>query len=312
VSDALLDPREMEALQAAIRETAPRRSASPLDREPARLALIADDRLAEAARPVLIGLATRAARAAGRALRPHIADAWQLDVVGAEIIDGAAAKDELRGGWIAGLAGPDAELVIAAHGAVIDLAAARRCGAVHRGEPTDATRPPSAVSLRLFQPAGRALLDGWSVAWREVFSSEIAPSSDLGIVSRVLAARSVIRVALAFAGAVSGQIQAYARPEVLVQRPAQLAAFKANAQRIAAALANVPVELVAELGTLRLRLGELRRLERGAVFTLQGFVDSRVPIYCEGVLKAWGRPVVCRGVLAVQIDAVVHGQGTKS
>jgi Type III flagellar switch regulator (C-ring) FliN C-term len=45
---------------------------------------------------------------------------------------------------------------------------------------------------------------------------------------------------------------------------------------------------------------------------LRGFVDSRVPVYCEGVLKAWARPVVCRGVLAVQIESIVHGQGTKS
>ena len=31
-----------------------------------------------------------------------------------------------------------------------------------------------------------------------------------------------------------------------------------------------------------------------------------------GVLKAWARPIVTRGVLAVQIETVVHGQGTKS
>jgi flagellar motor switch/type III secretory pathway protein FliN len=232
-------------------------------------------------------------------------------MVGAEVIDGARAKDELHSGWIAGLsAGEGTELLVTAHGAVIDLAAARRCGAA--APTSDASRPPSAVSLRLFQPTGRALLESWSTAWREVLPSELAPSSDLGIVSRVLEARSVIRVALAFSGAVSGRVQVYARPEVLMARPAQLAAFKASARRVANALANVPVELVVELGTLRMRLHELRRLERGATFTLQGFVDSRVPVYCEGVLKAWARPVVCRGVLAVQIESVVHGQGTKS
>jgi flagellar motor switch/type III secretory pathway protein FliN len=59
-------------------------------------------------------------------------------------------------------------------------------------------------------------------------------------------------------------------------------------------------------------LGQLRRLDRGATFTLQGFVDSRVPVYCGGALKAWAKPVVCRGVLAVQIESVIHGQGVKS
>jgi len=311
VSEALLDPQEMEAIQAAIRESAPRsRGAATPDVEPTRLALIADDRLAESARPVLIGLATRASRIATRALRSHLPGTWQLDVVGAEILDGTGIKDELRGGWVAGLAHEDSELVIAAHGGVIDIAAARRCGAA---TPTsDANRPPSTVSLRLFQPTGKAILETWRQAWREVFPTELATSNDLAIVSRILDAKTVVRVALAFAGAASGRINVYARPEILVARPAALAAFKANAQRIAMALATVNVEVVAELGTLQLKLRELRTLEKGKTFTLQGFVDSRVPVFVGGVLKAWARPVVCRGVLAVQIESVVHGQGTRS
>lgn len=302
----------MEAIQAAIREAAPRRTTStPTDCEPTRLALIVDDRTAEAARPILMALAARVARMATRQLRAHLPGNWQLDVIGAEILDGTAAKEELRGGWVAGArASDDTELVIAVHGGVIDLAAARRCGA--SAPTTDPDRVPSSVSLRLFQPAGRAFLDCWIAAWREMFSSEIVVSSDLAIVSRLIEARTVVRVALAFGGAASGRAQVYARPEGLVPRPSALAAFKANALRIASALANVPVEVIAELGTLRLSLGELRKLAPGATFTLEGFVDSRVPVYCGGVLKAWARPVVCRGVLAVQIESVVHGQGTRS
>ncbi|MEO8698630.1 MAG: FliM/FliN family flagellar motor switch protein [Kofleriaceae bacterium] len=312
MSDALLDPQEMEAIQAAIRETAPRRSqTAALPHEPTRLALIADDRVAEVARPVLIGLATRTARLAARGLKSHLPGSWQLDVIGAEILDGPAAKEELRGGWIAGMtAGDTAELVVAAHGGVIDLAAARRCGA--ETPTTDANRVPSAVSLRLFQPTGKSLLDAIVAGWREVFPSELTVSTDIALVSRLIEARSVVRVALVFSGSVSGRVQIYARPEVLVARPSALAAFKANALRIASALANVPVEIVVELGTLRMQLRELGKLDKGATFTLQGFVDSRVPVYCEGVLKAWARPVVCRGVLAVQIEQVVHGQGTRS
>ena len=311
VSDAILDPQEMEAIQAAIRESAPRRSsAAPPDLEPTRLALIADDRIAESARPVLMGLATRASRIAARALRSHLPGTWQLDVVGAEILDGTTVKDELRNGWVAGLANDDGELVITAHGGVIELAAARRCGAA--APTTDANRAPSSVSLRLFQPTGRAVLDCWRQAWREVFPAELAVSNDLANVARILDAKTVVRVALAFAGAASGRIQVYARPEVLVPRPAALAAFKANAQRIANALSHVNVEVVAELGTLRIKLSELRAVAKGTTFTLQGFVDSRVPVFVGGVLKAWARPVVCRGVLAVQIESVVHGQGTRS
>jgi hypothetical protein len=35
-------------------------------------------------------------------------------------------------------------------------------------------------------------------------------------------------------------------------------------------------------------------------------------VYCGGALKAWAKPVVCRGVLAVQIESVIHDQGIKS
>ena len=52
--------------------------------------------------------------------------------------------------------------------------------------------------------------------------------------------------------------------------------------------------------------------KHGSTFTLQGFVDSRVPVYIGGALKAWAKPVVCRGVLAVQIESVIHDQGIKS
>ncbi len=312
MSDSLLDPQELEAIQAAIRETAPKRSGGlPPGVEPTRLALIADDRIADTARPVLIQLATRWIRLASRGLRSHLPGSWQLDVAGAEVVDGATAKEELRAGWVAaGNAGDGAEIIVAAHGPVIDLAAARRCGAA--APKAEATRAPSQVSLRLFEPTGRAMCEAWSAAWREAFDKSLSTSADLAILARLIEARSVVRVAMTFSGAVAGRCSVYARPEALVPRPIALAAIKANAQLIANALSNVPVELVVELGTLKMPLSALRRFDKSALYTLPGFVDSRVPVFCEGVLKAWGKPVVCRGTLAVQIVSVVHGQGSKS
>ena len=311
MSETGLEAAELEAIQSAMRETAPRAAAKASVELPTRLALIADDRSAESARPILLGLAARLIRSITRALKPQVPGTWQLDVAGAEIIDGSAVKEELRGGWVGGLRASDgAELVIVAHGGVIDIAAARRCGAA--APTSNDSRAPSALSLRLFQPAGKSITDACISSWAEVFSSELLPSSDLGIVARLLEARSVVRVALQFSGGVTGRIQIYARPEGLIARPGALAAFRANAQKIASALGNVQVEVVVELGTLRMKLNELRRLVKGSQFTLQGFVDSRVPVYCGGVLKAWARPVVCRGVLAVEIESIVHGQGSTS
>jgi flagellar motor switch/type III secretory pathway protein FliN len=160
--------------------------------------------------------------------------------------------------------------------------------------------------------AGRAVLDSWGVAWREMFESEQHATSDLAVVTRLIEARSVLRIALMFSGDVGGRIQVYARPDILVPRGNALTAVKANSLRIANALANVPVEVIAELGTMRLPLKRIRTLEKGSTFTLNGFVDSKVPIFCEGVLKAWAGPVVYRGVLAVRIESIVHDQGAKS
>src|SRR6185295_11448831 len=116
-----------------------------------------------------------------------------------------------------------------------DIAAAKRCGA---SAPTsDAARPPSAMSLRLFQPAGRAMLDSFAAAWHEVSPSELFASSDLTIVSKLIAAQTIVRVALTFGGAIAGRVQLYARPESLVPMPTALAAIKANARMIANALA---------------------------------------------------------------------------
>lgn len=317
MSDSLLDPLEMEAIQAAIRETSPRRAFGASDHEPTRLALITDDRIAEAARPVLLNLGTRWIRSATRVLRAHLPGTWQIDVVGAEVIEGTTAKEELRGGWVAGMRVDDpddpevnGEMVLAVHGGVVDVAAAKRCGAA--GPSADSGRPPSQVSLRLFQPAGRALLDSFGAAWKEVFTSNIVASSDLSIVQSLIDAQTVIRIALAFGGTITGRVQLYARPEFLVPKPVALAAIRANARRIARALSNVEVEVIVELGTLRMPLSHLRKLEKGQTFTLHGFVDSHVPVYCGGALKAWAKPVVSRGVLAVQIESVIHGQGIKS
>ncbi|HMG20042.1 MAG TPA: FliM/FliN family flagellar motor switch protein, partial [Kofleriaceae bacterium] len=276
MSDSLLDPLEMEAIQAAIRETTPRRFAGAPEHEPTRLALITDDRIAEAARPILLNLATRWIRSATRALRAHLPGNWQVDVVGAEVVDGATVKEELRGGWVAGMrasqpvgeTGAVPEIVVAAHGGVIDIASARRCGAM--APTSDTARPPSQVSLRLFQPAGRAMMESFAVAWHEVFASDLVASADLAIVAALIGAQTAVRVALSFGGSVNGRATIYARPEALIPRPAALAAIKANARLVANALSQVPIEIVVELGTLRMPLKQLRRLEHGATFTLEG------------------------------------------
>ncbi len=311
VADGILDADELAAIQAAVRESAPSGRRAKLDAtEPTRLALIADDRSADAARPALMDFAARWSAVAPRTLRGHLTGTWQLDAIGADVVDGATAKAELRGAWVTGAMNAHSEIVIAVQGSVIDLAAAQRCGA--QKLLPDAARTPSSVSLRLFERAGKSMIESFCSVWPDAFDVAISPSTDLGIVSRLVEARTVIRATLQFSNEVGGRVMIFTRPDSLAVRPPGLAANRVTTALIANALSNVSVELTVELGTLRMSLGELHKLEHGATHTLPQFVDSRVPVYCGGVLKAWGKPVVSRGVLAVQIISVVHGQGSKS
>jgi flagellar motor switch/type III secretory pathway protein FliN len=301
-----LDAAELEAIQAAMRGTTSARPgvSQPEDVEATQLALIADDRVAEAARPILSNAVGRWAKDALKTLVSHIPGSWRLDVVSGEVIDGPTAKEEMRGAWVCALGGStapgaehsdhDLELVIGVQGGAIDAAVARRCGGGVADNGTG--RAASQMMLRLFKPAGQAIASTLAGKLKELLERPIAESSEPAIVTRLVEARGVIRVAVVFGGDISGQINIYARPETLVPTPPALPA-------------NVPVELVVELGSVQIPLSALRTLDPSVVHALPGFIDSRVPLYCGGALKAWVRPVVTRGVLAVEVISVVHDQG---
>jgi hypothetical protein len=308
VSDAALDAAELEAIQAAIRGSVPRGGGSNAaeEVEATHLALIADDRVAQAARPVLSGVIGKWAKDAQRVLASHIPGQWRLEVVGGEVIDGPTAKEEMRGGWTCALKGGDLELALVVHGNAIDAAVSQRCG----GPIASIGRAPSLMMLRLFKPAGQAIAASIGNKLTELLDRPIQETSDTAVIDRIIEARGVVRVAAVFGGDLGGQINIYARPETLVAPAAILPAARAEQAVIANAMANVPVEVVVELGTVQLPLSALRNLDPTITHALPGFVDSRIPLFCGGALKAWVRPVVTRGVLAVEIVAIVHDQGT--
>ena len=106
---------------------------------------------------------------------------------------------------------------------------------------------PSAVSLRLFEPAGKAMVDSLNGAWREVFDRPLQSSTDLNILARLIDARYVVRVAMTFAGAVMGRLAIYARPEMLIDAILKLHHKISNeplGPKRAAKLAGQKVELV--------------------------------------------------------------------
>ena len=71
--------------------------------------------------------------------------------------------------------------------------------------------------------------------------------------------------------------------------------------RMAEALSEVPVEVVAELGRVRLGLRRVLSLEVGQVLRLVTAVDDPVVVRVGGVEKFRGAPVISRGQVSVEI-----------
>lgn len=297
VNESALAPAELEAIQAAIREVS-----VPLRAQTRPIPIAPVDREMAMARAELIELVSRWAEEAPRRLRGQLLGSWQARVTDIELIDGASAANEARGSWlIAGHTGGEPELVLAIHGPVIEAVAARRCGDGRAR--VDGRRAPSPAALRLFEPTGCAVMESWRATWKSPARRDLHPSRDPAAIAKVVAHPELLRIALAWSGSVTGRCTLYVVPAALLPQPASWGAPEPRAAL--ERLADVPVELRVELGTLQLALDQLRHLQPGACFALPTFVDSRVPVYVGGVLKAWGTPVLHRGVLAVAIEQVV-------
>jgi hypothetical protein len=94
VSDQPLDLAELEAIQSAIRQAAPPMTAVADQGEATPLPLIAAERNAAAARPVLADLTSRWARRLVKTLRAYVGDV-AVDAMGAEVLDARTLGDEL-------------------------------------------------------------------------------------------------------------------------------------------------------------------------------------------------------------------------
>ncbi len=308
MSDLSLDPQELEAIQAAIRQGAPPSGGLPDNIDVVPLALIAADREAQVARPRLGELAQRWARRLTRSLRAFVGDVT-VDAMGAEMIDASSLTDDLRTMWVALISpGGRGTLAVGFGGDLVEAAAARRCGAK---AVTSAQRDPSALALRLFTPVGEAAMTSLEQAWAELERTPFErPLSTPDAVAAAIGGETVLAATLRVSGAATGRVRLLARPSVIMAPVERNQTVPADSATIAAALGAVPVEVRVEIATIAIKLSELANFGPGSQFALPVFIDDPMPIYCGGVLKAWGRPVVTRGVIAVEIAAVaVAGRG---
>jgi len=71
--------------------------------------------------------------------------------------------------------------------------------------------------------------------------------------------------------------------------------------RIAEAMLNVEVPIIAELGRMSLGLRRVISLKKGQILRLPTLVESAIPVTINGISKFQGSPITSRGQLAVQI-----------
>lgn len=313
MSDAPLDPNELEAIQDAVREAqqAVERPASPTpyvsDDDVLPLALIADDRVAESARPAAMRLAERWSDLAASRLKHVLKGEVAIKVVSAEVIDGGALREELEKMWTCSLSLSDRPgfAMVAVGGPMIPGVAARLLGAQDEEEDEEDDTPPTAASLRIFEPVGLTLVETLVIRWEGQDRCSIAiDHSPAGTEVRkreLLETDVVVSVTLSVDGPVKGHIRLLAPPLTMVPPPIAIEAVPAAPGAIEHALGQVEVEVSVELGRTRLSLQELKQIRVGTILALGQFVDDPLPVQCAGVVKAHGRAVVTRGVLAVEI-----------
>src|SRR5450432_3858166 len=78
-------------------------------------------------------------------------------------------------------------------------------------------------------------------------------------------------------------------------------ATQAGDPRMAEAVCDVPIEVIAQLGSVKLGLRRVLSLQVGQVLRLETAVDDPVSVRVGGVAKFIGVPVISRGQLAVEI-----------
>lgn len=314
MSSPTLEPEELDAIRAAIQQAQPSAGATPRgEAEASPIAIIADDRAAERARPNGLRVATRWARLVEKQLARVSGTRTAVTVVGVETVDGAAMRAQTAEAWLEAVTFADDESgVLAVSGPIVEALVARLLGDTTGAEPAPG-RAPSPVALRLFRPAGAAIVTALVDAWRDELGTRLrvaapAPPTPGGPAMSIAQAwrhrlpdPDLVLVVTLATTTPSGVIRLAARPEAIAGPSVTPARSAVAPALIEAALGAVPVDVRVELGRARVTMAELASLEVGAVIPLDRLVDDLVPVAVAGVIKAHGKPIASRGAMAIEI-----------
>lgn len=304
----LLDGEEYAAIREAIAGThsAKREYAQQTSLDAQPIALIAEDRAAERAVPdgqrLLERWVPEIRHVIGRLFGKDI----DVTISTAEIVDESALKRMLSNCWMTRIdvTGRRGVCILITSGPLLEAAAVQRFG----GEAVSVGmgRNPSQTVLSLFTPLGQALTRTLAECWKEVQGCVLTFAEDdvaLERARRTLERTKItVLLELQVKGVVDGTIRLLASPEILAAPPRQLEAIPAEPGQIERALGEVDVQVRVELGKTKIKLASFTDLTPGTVLTLHAFVGDLLPVRCQGVMIGYGRAVLSRGTMAVEMS----------
>ena len=297
----VLNPEELAALRDAFLESS---QGSP---EPAApqyvmpVALIAEDRAAENARPAAMQIGHRWAEVLRPRLSKLCGPGVEIDRVLVEVLEPGTLREEFLHAWISGISvvGRPRPALVTATGPIIERVAARLFGADDEEPPVE--RPPTEAALRAFEQAGHSFVRGLMRALSEEQSCLVQPLGDAARVWEQLRDENEPTLVVTLGLGAFGQLRLLSGSETLLPPPARPRLRAAPDGAIERVLSEVPVEVRVELGKTTLTMTELRALQPGVVLVLRQPEEDMVTVECAGVTKAYGRAVNERGAFAVEI-----------
>lgn len=271
------------------------------------VALIADDRILRAAQPEALRLAHRWCAGVRPRLLRGVGLKVQVHVESADTVSGNILREAVEGTWTRTIevVGRPSGLVLSVSGPIVEAVAAIVLGADPTVEIVARDRAPSETARGVFTKVGDSIVGALAEAWKEERALIVRAIDDASTIEArrqsMSSAEALITVTISISGATTGQIRLYAPPEMYATDLGLRPSRRAPAQVFGDVLAPVPVEVRVTLGCAPITMSALSALAVGQVITLDRATDEPLPLTVAGVHKAFGTPVITRGVLGVEI-----------
>lgn len=304
----------MEAIQKATSgKRAPVISSPSSDLEVSPIALIADDREGERARPRAVAIANRWAPVLAKRLKRAFNLELEVSVEEAAVTDGTYVSRELPMTWSRCILvdGGKELLIVSVGGPLVEVIAAVLLGATMDEDeaPLPEDRAPSPVAKKIFGKGGKMVVASLIDVFREedhrpVEVLETAAASERRW-RQLSETDPIIVTTLKSEGPVAGTIRVIGTPEAFLAPEPVHVAPEVPREAIAEVLAGVCVELIVELGGASIPMREVKSLTAGTLIKLDRSMTEPVPVRCGGVVKARGQIINQDGNFAVEIVSLV-------